>query len=97
MYREVQLLILYDTRENRYTINRQLYDMEQFTTFFTNLQQVKAWFGGVQLDQVERSVNNCPSFVNLTPPPPLTSLPPLYLVHIYLMKRGDILDVWICL
>lgn len=76
-------MILYDTRENRYTINRQLYDMEQFTTFFTNLQQVKAWFGGVQLDKVERSVNNCPSFVNLTffslpLPLPLSSPSPLF-------------------
>jgi hypothetical protein len=51
---EVEIQIRYVPGNRRYTINREDYNLPSSTArFFTNLQQVKAWFGGAREDLMQ--------------------------------------------
>lgn len=53
MHREVEVTIRYIPGSSRYVINGRQYSVTSTARFFTNLQQVKAWFGGVREDRLE--------------------------------------------
>lgn len=53
MYREMEVSIRYIPGSSRYVINGRQYSVVRTAKFFTNLQQVKAWFGGVREDTLE--------------------------------------------
>lgn len=49
----MEVSIRFILTSGRYVINGQLYSVTSNSRFFTDLQQVKAWFGGVQRDRLE--------------------------------------------